>query len=285
MGEWVRGWASGQLRPTNPAPIVPPVRNANIIGRPAEWIRWLTAATVIGIALGVAGPFGSYGNDGIVMRVACWTGMLWIGTILLRLSVGPAVAYAPALGVSRNVAAAVATILACVPLAVAVALINRGLWPQYTSSLRPLDWYAQTLFVAGALVAAALWFEQIRNAQTAARASQAAPASAKPVQLAPQLLAQTLCLEMEDHYIRVHTAAGSELVLLPMRQAIEQLSKVDGPRVHRSWWVSRAAVRTIGRNGRAMVLELSNGLKVPVARNNVTSLRAAGWLAQFGADE
>lgn len=261
------------------------MRNVNIIGEPAEWIRWLAAATVIGIALGVAGPFGSYGNDGIVMRMASWTAMLWIGTILLRLSVGPAVAYAPTLGVSRYLAAAVATILACIPLAVIVALINRGLWPQYTGSLSPLDWYAQTLFVAGALVAAALWFEQIRATQAAARAARPAAPIARPAQLAPQLVAQTLCLQMEDHYIRVHTATGSELVLMPMRQAIEQLSKVEGLRVHRSWWVSRAAVRAISRDGRTLVLELSNGLKVPVARNNVTSLRAAGWLSQFGAGD
>ncbi len=260
------------------------MRYVNIIGEPTEWMRWLAAATVIGIALGVAGPFGSYGNDGIVMRMACWTGMLWIGTILLRLSVGLAVVYATALGVSRNVAAAIATILACIPLAAIVALINRGLWPQYTGSLRPLDWYAQTLFVAGVLVAAALWFEQMRNAQATARAAQPAAPSARPAQIAAQLLTQTLCLQMEDHYIRVHTATGSELVLLPMRQAIEQLSKVEGLRVHRSWWVSRAAVRAVSRDGRALVLELSNGLKVPVARNNVTSLRSAGWLSQFGAD-
>ncbi len=260
--------------------------NTNIIGNPADWVRWLAAATVIGIALGIAGPFGSYGNDGIVMRMACWTAMLWIGTILLRLSVGPAVAYAPALGVPRSVAAAIATVVACAPLAFIVAEINRSLWPQYTSSLRPWDWYAQTLFVAGALVAATLWFEQMRATQAAARAARPeTPPSTKPAHLAPQLLAQTLCLEMEDHYLRVHTATGSELVLLPMRQAIEELSEVEGLRVHRSWWVSRAAVRAISRNGRALVLELSNGLKVPVARNNVTSLRSAGWLSQFGADE
>ena len=260
------------------------MRNVNIIGEPAEWIRWLAVATVVGIALGVVGPFGSYGNGGIVMRMACWTAMLWIGTILLRLSVGPALAYAPALGVSRYVAAAIATVLACLPLAVIVALINRELWPQYTSSLRPLDWYAQTLFVAGVLVAASLWFEQMRSAQAVARAAKVAAPSTKAAQFAPQLLAQTLCLQMEDHYIRVHTATGSELVLLPMRQAIEHLGKVEGLRVHRSWWVSRAAVRAVSRHGRALVLELSNGLRVPVARNNVASLRSAGWLSQFSAD-
>ena len=39
------------------------------------------AATLVGIVLGVLGPFGSYLNGGILVRVAYWTGAIWLGLL------------------------------------------------------------------------------------------------------------------------------------------------------------------------------------------------------------
>ena len=43
-----------------------------------------------------------------------------------------------------------------------------------------------------------------------------------------------LCLQMEDHYVRVHTLNGSELRLLSMKAA-SQVGEKRGDQVHRSW--------------------------------------------------
>ena len=91
--------------------------------------------------------------------------------------------------------------------------------------------------------------------------------------------ARLLALQAEDHYLRVHTDSGSALILLRMRDAMTELVGVDGKRVHRSWWVDRAAVvETATEKGRTL-LRLSGGLEVPVSRSSRPALAREGWLS------
>ena len=85
-------------------------------------------------------------------------------------------------------------------------------------------------------------------------------------------------LEAQDHYLQVHTDAGSELILMRLSDAIDELDGLDGARCHRSWWVARPAVTdVIQRDGRVM-LKLVGDLMVPVSRTYLPELRAGGWL-------
>jgi hypothetical protein len=95
-----------------------------------------------------------------------------------------------------------------------------------------------------------------------------------PARLGRDLVA----LQMEDHYLRIHTRLGSDLILLRMNDAVAELDGLDGLRVHRSWWVARAALEGVERDGKTMVLRLAGGLAVPVARDRQGEVRAAGWL-------
>ena len=45
--------------------------------------------------------------------------------------------------------------------------------------------------------------------------------------LAPNLL----CLQVEDHYVRAHTASGSDLMLIALKDAIAELEGVEGLQV------------------------------------------------------
>lgn len=107
-------------------------------------------------------------------------------------------------------------------------------------------------------------------------------AAARPARLlarlAPRLGGEVLALQGEDHYVRVHTALGSELLLMRLGDAIEELDGLDGERVHRSWWVARGGVGAVSANGRRLSLTLSNGVEVPVTREAAPRLRRAGWL-------
>lgn len=87
-----------------------------------------------------------------------------------------------------------------------------------------------------------------------------------------------LALSVEDHYTRVHAATRSEMVLMPLGEAIGMLPPEDGRQVHRSWWVAREALENHKREGRDIKLTLTNGLEVPVSRSKVQTLRDAGWL-------
>jgi hypothetical protein len=97
-------------------------------------------------------------------------------------------------------------------------------------------------------------------------------ASPLPVDTAP-----VLALEAEDHYVRVHTPAGSELILLRLADAANEMGNTPGARTHRSWWVARAAVKTVNRASGKTTLLLMNDVEVPVSRGFIAELREAGW--------
>ena len=86
-----------------------------------------------------------------------------------------------------------------------------------------------------------------------------------------------LALEAEDHYVRVHTPSGSELVLLRLADAAREMGNTPGARTHRSWWVARSAVKTVNRASGKTSLTLLNDIEVPVSRGYLAELREAGW--------
>jgi hypothetical protein len=114
---------------------------------------------------------------------------------------------------------------------------------------------------------------------TLARPSVACPARLI-ARLNPRLGGEVLALQGEDHYVRVHTALGSELVLMRLGDAIQELDGLEGERVHRSWWVARQAVGETRMDGRRACLTLTNGLEVPVSREATVQLRRTGWLGR-----
>ena len=111
-------------------------------------------------------------------------------------------------------------------------------------------------------------------------APTAAPTPTIPLlaHVAPQLGHELQCLEMQDHYVRVHTLKGSALLLRRMRDAEQELGNLEGERVHRSWWVARSAVVGVHPRGQSIALDLANGLSVPVSRTKLAAIRKAGWL-------
>jgi hypothetical protein len=119
------------------------------------------------------------------------------------------------------------------------------------------------------------------DAAPASEAPAPATAAAPPkllARLSPRLGADILALQGEDHYVRVHTPLGSELLLMRLGDAIDELEGLAGERVHRSWWVAPHAVTAVRANGRRLSLTLTNGAEVPVTRDAATRLRREGWL-------
>jgi DNA-binding LytR/AlgR family response regulator len=89
--------------------------------------------------------------------------------------------------------------------------------------------------------------------------------------------AEIHAVEAEDHYLRLHTSKGSDLILMRLSDAISELEGLEGAQTHRSWWVARQAVQGARRlDGRA-VLELPGGVKAPVSRRYARVLKAEGW--------
>ncbi|MFX8624480.1 LytTR family DNA-binding domain-containing protein, partial [Acinetobacter baumannii] len=80
----------------------------------------------------------------------------------------------------------------------------------------------------------------------------AAPAGAPPPRFLERLPlklrgAEIYAVEAEDHYLRLHTSRGSDLILMRLSDAIVELEGLEGARTHRSWWVAKGAVRDAKR--------------------------------------
>jgi hypothetical protein len=249
----------------------------------ASLLRTLVISVAVGLILGLLGPFGTFERMSAVERHAFWlliilagslihTPLFWIGAYISQTKQIPPWLWVP-------LAAAVAA-------APTVLLVN-GLASAMFGPIRLDGFFALYPYVlAISLPMMTLAYVTERASRSAvdpppAPAPRPAPptapvaASSTPDQLGRDLL----CLEMEDHYVRVHTALGSHLMLMRMSDAEAELDGLDGMRVHRSWWVARTAVQSWSRDGKSVTLTLSNGQSVPVARDRQPLVKAAGWLA------
>ena len=256
----------------------------DLLTRPDRWARIFGWSTLAGLELGIIGPFGSF-DANIFTRVVYWTVLFWVGTVVLWPSVVTAMAAGSRRGFPPVFSGIAIVLLACVPLAAIGAAGCYLFWPVHASGIRVLEWYGLTVVVALPAVLGLVWLE-LGRADPSPPLLAFAPAGAGPVPdaidgataLPDHLLAGALCLQMEDHHIRVHTRDRSHLHLGVMRDAIRQVGESRGLQVHRSWWVARDAVAGWERADRSAALILVNGLRVPVARSRLAILRAQGWL-------
>jgi hypothetical protein len=90
--------------------------------------------------------------------------------------------------------------------------------------------------------------------------------------------AEIWAVEAEDHYLRLHTSKGQDLILLRLADAVAELEGIEGAQVHRSWWVARDAIADARRSDGRATLTLKDGSQVPVSRTHAGRLREQGWI-------
>ncbi|WP_339914059.1 LytTR family DNA-binding domain-containing protein [uncultured Brevundimonas sp.] len=101
--------------------------------------------------------------------------------------------------------------------------------------------------------------------------------------LSPRLArARLVAVEAEDHYLRIRTEAGSDLILMRFADALAALDTADGFRTHRSWWVARTAVESARWKAGRGQLMLSDGAAAPVSRTYAAALKGTDWAAPVG---
>lgn len=231
------------------------------------WARGAGAAVVAGVALAFLGPFGTYGDFTTAERWTYWivlTVLMWGQTAaafhVLRL----------AAGVRRRpwfVQAAAAALAGAAPTTFEVAYAEGLLRVGGVLTPRSLvETYGYVAVIAVGLFVPLVWLDRPRPA-----------VPSEPSRTPPELRGPVLALSAEDHYLRVHTAAGDRLIHYRFSQAARELGEA-GVQVHRSWWVAREAVRAVERDGERLVLVLDRGLRVPVSRTYMLAARQAGLL-------
>jgi hypothetical protein len=250
-------------------------------------------AILVGVTLLIAllGPFGTFEIGSLADRLVYWALMIFGGYAIVRPLMVAAPVLADRLAFPEAAVWTALVLLAAVPVTLLVWFGGGATeLPTFAAFLRLYP----NVAVLGGMVAFLFWLRRrqapvVRSAPAAAPPPPAPPTEAQPARapdLTPPLIRRlpphkqgTLhALEMEDHYVRVHTTAGQHLVLMRMRDAVAEVADVEGEQVHRSWWVARAAVEGHAVDGRSLRLKLPGGLEAPVARSSVPRLRALGWV-------
>ena len=264
-----------------------PVADFRHFGR-AKLLRYALAALVTGLGAAVVGPFGSYESMYTGPRFIFWisaTSLGWAQMLLISYATRGFIGSRPILFEVRFLARWLTDGAAEFP----------PLWQGYlnvyaiTLIFSMVQWLVverwslfpgRDLFAAGPTGGAEP--PPDARAATASSVGDAAPAD-DPAALRLRRMpdgvdGEILCLQMEDHYLCVHTATGRGLVLQRLADAVEELAQADGMQVHRSWWVARHAVSGHETVKRQKFLLLSNGLRVPVSRSYLAAVREAGWI-------
>lgn len=91
-----------------------------------------------------------------------------------------------------------------------------------------------------------------------------------------------ISLHAEDHYVRVETVKGSELILMRLADAIQLAQPAKGVQVHRSHWVALDQVAGYDKTDGTWSVILSDGRRVPVSRGYRADAITAGIIPARG---
>jgi hypothetical protein len=281
MGERVREPANRRYSNGMTAPMT--TKAEPLLGTARDWAIDFAVAATIGLFVGVIGPYGSYLNGAPGLRIFHFVVCFCVGTLIFGVLQRLAVAVAERVRIPVWPVIIVALLVGCIPLALFINWLAITLWPFLRGRIAPLEWYGQCVFLSGPILTFVIVRRALKARARTGHSVQAGPQSSVVAAVMPPS-GEVLCLRMEDHYVRVHTLGGSRLVAGPFERVIAGMGD-EGMRVHRSWWVARAAVTGVVADGRNLRLILRGGLSAPVSRASVAKLRQAGWLAPNSADE
>jgi DNA-binding LytR/AlgR family response regulator len=242
-------------------------------------LRTLTIAVVAALFLAFAGAFGT-GAAPLPQRLG-----YWVSTMVLTSLIGMAVVMpAFALMARRPITITmVLSLLLALPLTVVVWFLGALFFPEHSPiSLQDLPRVFPAVLLVSAIMTAVNYLAADRAQRRRAQITHAAPAGAAPPKFLERLPVklrggELYAVQAEDHYLRLHTSKGSDLILMRLADAVAELDGLEGAQTHRSWWVSKAAVADAKRSDGRGTLTLKNGVEAPVSRSYAAALREAGW--------
>lgn len=240
-----------------------------------EALRGFAVSATAGVFLALIGAFGTNAIP-FGTRVAYWVGLCLAGAI-----VGTAVTQF----IGRDGRAdarpwlygGLTVIGITLPFTVVVWLVS-----ELAFNGRPhaenLSVYLAPVFIVTTAMTALNFLVQREPTQTHAAPADAAATPRFLDRLPAKLRGADLhAVEAEDHYLRLHTSRGQDLILMRLSDAVAELEGIEGAQTHRSWWVAKAAVEGARRGDGRATLQLVGGVEAPVSRAYAKALREAGW--------
>ena len=242
-----------------------------------RWAIDLAMLVAIGVLMGFLGPFASE-RAPIVGRYVYWM-ICMVGGGLIGIVADELLSLRMA-GTWRRVAVVSVLMTPAVSLLVLTTehLLMGGPfgWPGYLRLL----WQVWPILLAVMAVRALAWRRSAARVET--RTVIAPPLPEAEAAFRRRLSAKRrgavlIAIEAHDHYLKVHTDAGAELITLRFADALDELALAHGWRVHRSWWVAAEAVEDVRWRRGVGEVRLVGGLTAPASRTYAPVLKEAGW--------
>lgn len=224
---------------------------------PVPVLSWVALTLMIGIS----GPYGSYENIELGMRLAMWA-VFNLGAILLGVAVRLAmwrVLHRYSYWTVSVLTSAVLALSLAGPMKFFVIYLSHETHQRVPSLLE----IVMMLFSVG------LGLSSLRILLDKPPRPTEAPVLPPRLirRLPPGMQGPVIRCAVSDHYVLVVTERGEDKLLMRFSDAISELEGVDGLRVHRSHWVAMGAVTGhANENGRLFLLA-KDGARIPVSRN------------------
>ncbi|WP_127145052.1 LytTR family DNA-binding domain-containing protein [Pelagibacterium montanilacus] len=234
----------------------------------------LAAMALVGIALGLVGPFGTYDQLALVPRLAYWLVIAFASYGAGTFGAALVEALLEGRDLQRWVRVGLKALGAALPVTLAVLAASASFFPDHRF-LGPDAWILFVYCYAISLLLITL-VETIIVPRLGGGAPAATPApEAAPIleRLPPDIRGPLTHMSMADHYVDIHTRRGRAMVLMRLADAIAETRGVEGYQIHRSHWVAAAAVRGIEKENGRPVLVLDTGVRLPVSRSHLARLR------------
>ena len=235
----------------------------------------VAALVAVGTFLSIIQPFDSGGGAPFWRIWVFWTGLVIVGSVIGESVVwgfGKLLPKLPKIAVLLLAATGVAVLM--VPI---VALFT-GILGATMPVARWPGLFVGVWVISAFMTGMGFMLDKTLTPVSATETSSSATIRAKFLERLPQRLrmAELRAISSEDHYLRIHTSKGSELILMRLADAVRELDGADGVQTHRSWWVARDAVADARREGGRTILVTAEGVEVPVSRSFSAKVKQAG---------
>jgi DNA-binding LytR/AlgR family response regulator len=257
------------------------LREMQVLGRSPR--LWLTFGAVV-LLFAVTGPYGSAERLAFLPRFAYWL-LLHAGAwfCALTFSVIADVGLSSRLD-SMFLRMLAGSLLATLPIGLVIGALEWSWfgmplsWAGYLRGLPTILPLSAIFCVISYLAISGTDPASPRPASRTGPTADAAPVAGDAgIPLLDRLTVENrgrlLHISVEDHYSRIRTSRGSELILLRFSDALRETGTADGLQVHRSHWVARDFVEGfLSANGK-LVLRLKDGGEIPVSRTYADAVR------------
>ena len=233
----------------------------------------LVALGGVSAVLALIGPFGTGTDLPLFGRAIYWLAVV-VGSFLAG-SLVQSLTFATVTAAPLLVKVGLAAVCTGAVVSLFIVILNKlvfGYLPEGSEWLR----FLSTVCAICLVVSGVLTFASVQNARSLASEQGNRPSILERLPLEKR--GTLLALSVEDHYVRVITSKGEEMVLMRLSDAIRETVGIAGTQVHRSHWVAFDQVIAARKESDRAILTLSNGSEVPVSRANVPAIREAGLL-------